>query len=153
MEPKMKISKWNANKVFGDIYKQAMKNGNELMDQVVVAAKAKCRVGTITREGKWSGEVTVSFTPRTGRNKGRPVEFRAKRWMGREPGDLRDTIRRVNLRDSVSGNIRVYAGNTKIYWAFMVERGTSKTAAHPFLKPAFLSAKRKALRAIKTGAI
>jgi len=147
----MRISKWNGNKVFGDIYAKATQNGNELMDQVVVAAKAKCPVSQITREGKWSHGVTVSFTPRTGRNKGMPVEFRAKRWMGREPGDLRDTIRRVNLHGRVSGNIRVYAGNTKIYWAFMVERGTSKTAAQPFLKPPFLSAKRKALRAIKTG--
>lgn len=147
----MRISKWNGNKVFGDIYVQAMKNGNELMDHVVTAAKARCPVSQITREGKWSGEVTVSFTSGTGRNKGRTVEFRAKRWMGREPGDLRDTIRRVNLHDKTSGNVRVYAGNTKIYWAFMVERGTSKTAAHPFLKPPFLSAKRKALRAIKTG--
>jgi len=149
----MKISKWNANKVFGDIYKQALENGNALMDMVVRDAKAGCRVGTITREGKWSGNVSVSFTPGKGRNKGRLVEFRAKRWMGREPGNLRDSIRRVNLHDNVSGNIRVYAGNTKIYWAFMVERGTSKTAAQPFLRPTFLSARRKALRAIKTGAI
>ena len=149
----MKISKWNANKVFGDIYKQAMQNGNALMDTVVRDAKARCPVGTITREGKWSENVPVSFTPGKGRHKGRHVQFRVKRWMGREPGNLRDTIRRVNLHDKVSGNIRVYAGNTKIYWAFMVERGTSKTAARPFLRPSFLSVKRKALRAIKTGAI
>lgn len=144
----MKISKWNGNKVFGDIYKHALQNGNEFMDMVVKDAKARCPVGTITREGKWSG-ASVSFTPKTGRNKGKPVQFAGKRWMGREPGNLRDTIRRTNIKDS--GSIRVYAGNFKIYWAFMVERGTSKTAAHPFLRPTFMAAKGRALRAIKTG--
>ena len=145
----MKITKWNGSKVFGDIYKRALENGNSFMDQVVKDAKARCPVGTITREGKFAA-AHVSFTPKTGRNKGIPVDFGTQfRWYGREPGNLRDTIRRTNIRDS--GSIRVYAGNYKIYWAFMVERGTSKSAAQPFLRPAFFAAKARALRAIKKG--
>lgn len=147
----MKIAKWNANKVFGDIYNQALKNGNALMDDIAARAKARCPIGSITREGKWSHNVSVSFTPGSGRGKGKLVKFTGKRWMGREPGNLRDTIRRVNIHNS--GSIRVYAGNFKIYWAFMVERGTSKTAAQPFLRPVFHSARSRALRSIKQGVI
>lgn len=117
----MRVADWRGKEVFAEIAEQALKNANLLMDDVVEAAKRRCPVGTISRPGGWS-TANVSFTPGTGKNKGRLVEFTGKRWRGREPGDLRNTIRRVTKKGT--GNIRVYAGNFKIFWAHMVERGT-----------------------------
>jgi HK97 gp10 family phage protein len=145
----LRIENWRGKEVFDQIAEQALENANLLMDDVVAAAKSRCPVGTVTREGKWS-TANVSFTPQSGKNKGQRVSFTTdKRWMGRNPGDLRNTIRRVTKPRT--GNIRVYAGNFKIYWAYMVERGTSKMPAKPFLRPAFQSAKQIASRFIKDG--
>ena len=146
----MRVEGWKGKKVFDDICEIALKNANDLMDDVVANAKARCPVGTITREGKWASG-NVSFTPKTGRNRGRLVEFHTeRRWMGREPEDLRNTIRRVEHRKR-RGNIRVYAGTFKIYWAHMVEFGTSRMAAKPFLRPPFHAAKTMAAQYIKNG--
>lgn len=116
----MRVENWRAKEVFGQIYEKVLGNANAAMDEVVEAARQKCPVGTVTRDGKWVYQ-GVSFTPRTGKNRGRSVQFQGKRWTGRRPGMLRDTIRRVNKHGS--GSIRVYAGSYKIYWAFMIERG------------------------------
>jgi hypothetical protein len=151
----MRVANWKGQEVFNDITQAAFRNANDFMDSVVSEAKRRCPVDPVTfREGKFSS-AQVSFTPRTGRNKGKLVSFGTqKRWMGREPGNLRDTIRRVNK--SGSGSIRVYAGNFKIYWAFMVERGYHDRAgkhhsAQPFLRPTFHAAQGKAIQAIKGG--
>lgn len=145
----MRIEGWHSKEIFQGIMDQALTNANGVMDDVVMAAKQACPVGTITREGKWASG-NVSFTPKTGKNKGELVQFTTnRRWMGRAPGDLRSTIRRVNKPNS--GNIRVYAGNFKIYWAFMVERGTAKMAARPFLRSAFHAKKQEILGRIKNG--
>jgi hypothetical protein len=146
----MRIQGWRGREVFAEIAEQALQNANALMDDVVLAARRRCPIGTITREGKFAG-ANISFTPQTGRNKGRRVQFRTeRRWMGRAPGDLQRTIRRVTKPKT--GNIRVYAGNFKVYWAYMVERGTAKTAAQPFLRPAFHAAKTVVTRFIQNGA-
>ena len=146
----MRVANWKAPEVFDEISERALNNANDFMDLVVAEAKRRCPVDPITfREGKFSNAI-VSFTPQTGHNKGSLVYFGTqKRWLGRAPGNLRDTIRRVNK--IASGNIRVYAGNYKIYWAFMVERGTSRTAAQPFLRNAFYSMRAEVNRAIKNG--
>ncbi len=147
----MRIASWREGEVFNEITEAALGNANAVMDDVVAAAKAACPVGTISRPGGWSS-ANVSFTPKTGRNRGKLVRFDTeKRWMGREPGDLKGTIRRVNKRDS--GNIRVYAGSYKIYWAFMVERGTVKTRRQPFLRPALQQVQATALDKIKNGSV
>jgi HK97 gp10 family phage protein len=146
----MRIENWRGKEVFDQIAEQALENANLLMDDVVAAAKARCPVGTITREGKFVS-ANISFTPQSGKNKGKLVSFSTdKRWQGRNPGDLRNSIRRVTKPKT--GSIRVYAGNFKIFWAYMVERGTAKTRAQPFLRPAFQSAKQIASRFIKDGA-
>ena len=145
----MRIENWRGKEVFNQIAEQALENANLFMDDVVANAKARCPVGTITREGKWAS-ASVMFTPKTGRSKGQLVSFDTdKRWMGRTPGDLKNSIRRVTK--SRTGNIRVYAGNFKVYWAFMVEHGTSKMAAKPFLRPTFEVAKGIAARFIQNG--
>jgi hypothetical protein len=128
----MRIENWKAKEIFSQIAEEALKAANVVMDDVVVSAKASCPLGTITREGKFV-KANISFIPKTGANKGKLVSFSTdKRWTGRAPGDLRNTIRRVN-KPTRPGNIRVYAGNFKIYWAHMVEYGTSKSRAQSFL--------------------
>lgn len=145
----MRVANWKAKEEFAAIIAQVRANADDFMDGVVADAKRRCPVGTITREGKWSS-ANVSFTPKTGENKGTLVQFHTgKRWMGRNPGDLRDSIRKVNKVGS--GNIRVYAGNFKVYWAFMVERGTKYIPRQPFLRPAFFAAQNRALRQLKEG--
>ena len=150
----MRLANWHSKEVFQGIMDQAETNANLVMDDVVALAKSKCPVGTITRSGKWSGPRQIAFTARKGKT-WTDVRFTAQKvWMGRQPGDLRATIRRVNKRGS--GSIRVYAGplatgDPKIFWAFMVERGTSKTLAQPFLRPAFQQIKSTMLKRIKEG--
>jgi len=146
----MRVANWRPKQVADLIYERAEQNANRVMDDVVEAAKARCPVGTVTREGTWSGQRTIAFTPSRGRNKGQAVRFAAKGvWLGRSPGDLRDTIRRANKPGS--GNVRVYAGTYKINYAHFVERGTVHMRARPFLRPAFQNVKRTMLRTIQHG--
>ena len=145
----MRIEGWRSKEVAKEITEQALLNANAVMDDVVEAARQRCPVSPIVREGKWANAI-VSFTPGTGRSKGKSVSFAGKRWTGRSPGDLRNTIRRVN-NSRRPGNVRVYAGNAKIYWAHMVERGTSRTPAQPFLRPAFHGIRGQILNRIKNG--
>ena len=146
----MRIEKWRAKEIFSQIAEEALKAGNAIMDDVVVAAKARCPIGPITREGKFAS-ASISFVPKTGPNKGKLVQFTTdKRWMGRYPGQLRDTIRRV-IKPSRPGNIRVYAGNAKVYYAFMVEYGTSRTRRKSFLRPAFREVKNTVIQRIEKG--
>jgi len=153
----MRVSNLRLKEIQEEIIGQAYANASDLMSDVVKAAKARLIAGIktkppIVRVGKFSG-ANVSFTPKTGANKGQKINFATdRRWTGRhnEPVDtMVDTIRMVKRPSK--GNIRVYAGNFKAYWAFMVERGTSKTAAIPFLRPAFEAAKRNAFSFIKNG--
>jgi hypothetical protein len=147
----MRIANWRAKQVFSDITDAALGEGNNVMDRVVVIAKQKCPIlksSIAPRPDGWSG-ANVSFTPKSGRNKGQVVSFRTeKRWTGRQPGDLQRTIRRVNKADKPS-SIRAYAGNFRTYYAFMVEKGTASTGwggpakAQPFLRPAFNEIRNK----------
>lgn len=59
-------------------------------------------------------------------------------------GKLKNSIRVTRLKGDSRRNIRVYAGNrTKggAYYAHMVEYGTAKMNAKPFLRPALNAAK------------
>jgi hypothetical protein len=144
----MRIANWRADQVFKFIEEESLDTANHLMDNVAVVARQKCPTLKFTpfipreRPDGFTG-ANVSFTPKSGRNKGELVSFRTeKRWTGRKVGDLQRTIRRVN-RPERAGNVRVYAGNFRTYYAFMVERGTASTGwggpakAQPFLRPAF----------------
>jgi hypothetical protein len=147
----MRIANWRAKQVFSDITDAALDEGNNVMDRVVTVARQKCPVlksSIKPRPDGWSG-ANVSFTPKSGPNKGKSVSFRTeKRWTGRQPGDLKRSLRRVN-RPEKPGSIRAYAGNFKIYYAFMVEKGTLSTGwggpakAQPFLRPAFNEIRNK----------
>ena len=156
-----RISRWRPQ-VFESVKQTALGNAYDFMDSIVAEAKVRCPPPgktNITRPDGWSNAV-VAFTPKRGKNKGKLVTFSTtKRWVGRNPGDLKATIRRVGRHDAVRSNIRVYAGNFKIYWAFMVEYGTDSTGwggparATPFLRPTWNAKKRLAAKAIKTGTL
>jgi len=145
----MRVENWHAKEVFGQIADEALKSANEVMDDHAAAAKLMCPVGTITREGGFVKK-EVSFIPSKGRNKGKPVSFIADTWTGRKPGSLRNSIRRVN-KPSRPGNIRVYAGNFKVYYARFVEYGTAKTRPQPFMRPSFNAIRNKIISRIKAG--
>jgi hypothetical protein len=145
----MRIANWRADIVFGSIAEAAMDEQKDIMDGVAAVARQKCPLlgehskYPIPERPDGFSKAFVSFTPKTGRNKGKLVQFGTdKRWTGRRKGDLRNTIRRVTT-ERRPGNVRVYAGNFKIYYAFMVEKGTASTGwggpakAQPFLRPAF----------------
>lgn len=145
----MRVASWRGPEVFQKYRDIALRNGDLVMDGVVTAAKARCPVDpTLYRSG---GFVTrnVKFTPKSGRNKGELVEFRAKTWKGRFPGQLKNTIRRTNRYGS--GTIRVYAGNYKVYYARFVERGTRFAKPKPYLKPAFNAIKSTLLSKLSRG--
>ena len=149
----MRVESWRAKEVLDAKSQQAMDNANAAMDEVVEAARQKCPVGTVTRDGKWVYQ-GVSFTPRTGKNRGRSVQFQGKRWTGRQPGDLRDTIRRVNKAGS--GSVRVYAGSYKFPYAHMIHRGYHDKSGKwhpgiPFLQAPFHQLKGGFLNKIKNG--
>lgn len=151
----MRVERWKAKEVLTTISEQAIKNGNTVMDEVVQESKRICPVDLKTYRPGYFAVATVSFTPKTGRNKGLLVQFNtSKRWMGRSPGNLRDTIRRVNKPHS--GNIRVYAGNFKIYWAFMIEKGFHDRGGkwhegRRFLRGPFHAKRSQILDKIKNG--
>lgn len=130
----------------------AMVGANDVMDQGVAEAKRLCPVGTITRkEGRALRDVL--FIPKTGKGKGKIVNFIADTWTGRKPGSLKATIRKVEKYDR-PGNLRVYAGNQKVFYARFTEYGTASTGwgrgvpRQSFMRPAFQSIKNKAKEVI-----
>ena len=153
----MRVANWKAPEVFERVKSRATGNALEFMDDVVDLAKAKCPTGHISRPDGWAS-ADITFTPKTGRNKGQTVRFHTdRRWTGRRRGSLRNTIRRVGKHTVTRSNIRVYAGNFKIYWALMVEYGTASTGwggparKQSFLRPAWNARKKNAVTAIKNG--
>jgi len=155
----MRVANWRAPEVFGAITEAALDSAGGVMDDIVVRAKIACPVlKNLDQERPpgWSS-ATVSFTPKTGRNKGKPVKFSTtRRWTGRKQGDLQRTIREVTREDRI-GNFRVYAGNYKIYYAHMIEKSgyTDRSGKFhppiPFLRNAFNGQKVKAIDKIRSG--
>ena len=142
------------------IVEAAMVGANDLMDESVVTAKLKCPARKTDDQGRpisagtvyrGAGRVLrdVLFTPKTGKGKGKVVNFIADTQVGRVAGSLRATIRKVAKYDRPS-NLRVYAGNKDVFYARFTEYGTSSTGwgkgvpKQPFMRPAFQSIKGKA---------
>lgn len=75
---------------------------------------------------------------------GEIVAERARGLVPVNTGKLRDSIRVVRLKGDPKQNIRVYAGNREkngAFYAHMVEYGTVKMPAKPFLRPALNASK------------
>jgi|GEM_PF-2049471 HK97 gp10 family phage protein len=151
----MRVENWKVKEVFSACIDEAINAGNEIMDDVVFAAKCRCPVGEVTKEGKWKSTI-VSFVPQTKNRRKIPehkrekVSFAAMQFTGRTPGTLRETIRKV-IHYSRPGNLRVYAGNKKVNYAHFVEYGTVKMRAKSFLRPGFQSIKNQILGRIEKG--
>lgn len=145
----MRVDKWNASEVFGNILDNAIANAHSAMDDVVAEAKSRCPVSQIVRNAT-NTSAKIEFTPRRGANKGKKVSFETVRFNGRYPGQLRDTIRQVTKYDKRT-KLRVYAGNKDVYYAHFVEKGTKNTPAIPFLQPAFESVQGTFVNRIKNG--
>lgn len=141
----MRVEGLRIKEVFQNIADLAIVGANNVMEDVCTNAKRLCptkkgvSVGTEYRK---SGSVMrdVMFTPRTGRNRGKHVNFIANTEKGRIAGSLRDTIRKVE-KLSRPGNVRVYAGNNERFYARFVEYGTSHSKKQPFMRPAFQAIK------------
>jgi len=156
----MRVENWKFPKILESIKSNAIDAANEIMDEHVIAAKRLCPgpptskmiFRAETGEGDMKGFVNkaVSFIPKRGPNKGKRVAFVAKTWVGRVPGTLRASIRRVN-KESRPGNVRVYAGHFRAYYAFFVEYGTVKTRKQPFMRPSFQAIKPNILPRIEDG--
>lgn len=77
---------------------------------------------------------------------GEQIASRARQIVPVASGKLKDTIRVVRLKGDPKQNIRVYAGNRikgGAFYAHMVEFGTVKMSAKPFLRPALNEIKGK----------
>ena len=125
-----KVSNWNPQRYDGQFMAASMDRLEAAAEIIAELARKKVPVGTITRKIGKSG----------------------KYWTERTPGSLRRSIRVVKLHDSKARNVRVYAGNSKVYYARMVEFGTAKKAARPFLRPALNANKSKIRSILENGA-
>lgn len=153
----MRIANWRGGEIFKGVIEQAEANANKVLDEVVVGAKANLKMKNpqVVRNKEF-GSAHVSFSVEK-RGKTKDVEFYTdKRWMGRgAPNTLAQTIRRVN-RPGARGP-RVYCGNYKVYWAYMVEKSgyTDRNGDfHPplnFLSKTFNAARKDIVTRIAKG--
>ena len=81
----------------------------------------------------------------------------ARQKVPKDTGKLRDSIRVVRLKGDPKLNVRVYAGNRKrrndggAFYAHMVEYGTVKMPAKPFLRPALNEVKGRVKDILENG--
>ena len=125
----MRVSNWNPQKFDSEFAAASMDRLKAAAEVIAEKARQRVPVGTITRPAG------------TG-----------KYWMEREPGSLKKSIRVVTKTDSNSRNVRVYAGNSKVFYARFVEYGTIKKGARPFLRPALNSSKAEIKSILEKGA-
>lgn len=143
----MRVEGLRIKEVFQNIADLAIIGANKVMDDVAAKARGLCptkagvEVGTQYR-GYGTVMRDVMFTPKKGRGRGKHVNFIAKTEMGRTAGSLRNTIRKVEKSDR-PGNVRVYAGSAKVFYARFIEYGTASTGwgkgvkKQQFMRPAF----------------
>ena len=119
----MKVGRWTADKIFMNVKEAALEGVRAKAEEIKDATKASVHESPIIRAPRFSDQLqNVSFTPKKGRNKNTLVSFKARVWLGRKPGDLKSTVRVVEKPDR-KGNIRIIAGNFKMYWARFAEYG------------------------------
>lgn len=73
-----------------------------------------------------------------------------KYWFA--PGSLRNSIYQVYSKDNsneAKATYHVSWNRTKAPYAWMVEFGTSRAPAHPFMRPAILEGRKEAAQAVK----
>lgn len=119
----MKVGRWTADRIFMNAKETALTAIRAKAEEIRRKTQATTQRSPIVRAPRFSDQLqNISFTPKKGRGKGSLVSFKARVWLGRKPGDLASTVRTVEKPDR-KGNIRVIAGNFKIYWARFSEYG------------------------------
>ena len=82
---------------------------------------------------------------------GRKIKSRAKALCPVESGELRKSISMRIIRDGKG--VQVVAGHKKnrgpVFYARMVEFGTRRSRAHPFMRPAFEAVKSRAMEMLR----
>lgn len=119
----MRVSNWNSDKITSEIEKRAMDRLEKAGE--LVASKARARFPL-------------------GEPPSIPNKKTKKPWKPMSRGELIKSIRVVRLKDDPKLNIRVYAGNRLKggpFYAHMIEYGTVKLGARPFLRHALNSSK------------
>jgi HK97 gp10 family phage protein len=150
----MRVARWRVEEALGKAREIAIAEGDNIMGEAVISAKAKCpspdKPGhkMITRIPGQAKVVHLRFTPKRkdGRTipltKTKQIHFTARHWTGRIPGSLQEAIRKV-VKENRPGNIRVYAGHFKVPYAHFVEYGTVKMAPQKYMRPTFAEIKGK----------
>ncbi len=95
------------------------------------------------RPQKFDGEIITAGMDRL-EKAAEVVAADARRRVPVLSGKLKDTIRVTRLKGDPRRNIRIYAGNRikgGAFYAHMVEYGTAKMKARPFLRPALNASK------------
>jgi HK97 gp10 family phage protein len=103
---------------------------------------------------KFDGEIIAASMDRL-QEAAEVVAEDARRRVPVLSGKLKKSIRVVRLWDSKARNIRIYAGNRDkggAYYAHMVEYGTVKMRAKPFLRLALNSSKGRIQSILREGA-
>lgn len=98
-------------------------------------------------------EYLAVISGRVARNMGRACEFAADQARANAPRRTGRLIRGVDIRVNVRAQKQVIEGRVgvirKIFWAWFQEMGTSKMAAHPFLRPAVFGNAERIVRMIE----
>ena len=82
------------------------------------------------------------------------IAARARQKVPIDSGKLKDTIRVVRLKGDPKQDVRVYAGSRDkggAFYAHMVEYGTAKMKARPFLRPALNESKADIMSIMENG--
>jgi len=85
------------------------------------------------------------------------VAARARMLVPVDKGNLKESIRVTRLKGDPKLNVRVYAGNRKrraeggAFYAHMIEYGTVKLKAKPFLRPALNAVKGRVKGIVENG--
>ena len=98
---------------------------------------------------KFDGEIIAASMDRL-EKAGEVIAAAARQRVPVSSGKLKNTIRVRRLKGDPRRNVRVYAGNRikdGAFYAHMVEYGTAKMRARPFLRPA-LNASKSAIQGI-----
>ena len=127
----MRVANWAPDKITAEIEKKAMDRLYKAGQVVADRAYDLCPVGKAVKQ---SG---------------------SQAWTERIPGTLRSSIRVVRLAGDPKQNIRVYAGSrgkdVTAFYAHMVEHGTVKMRARPFMRPALNASKSAIMSIVENG--
>lgn len=119
----MRVVNWAPDKITAEVEKRAMDRLEKAGEMVAAKARQKFPLGA---------------PPPVGTRKGK------KPWMPMSKGDLLRSIRVRRLKGDPVLNVRVYAGSREKdgpFYAHMIEYGTIKLGARPFLRPAINGSK------------